>query len=173
MSEGTINRISRAVSKKFEDFNKLPTLPFDKETIKSGIEYELSDFYQVRDIYREYKSNIANLTKKTKCDEIDEETDGTPTKAMIDFVFRSKFSEVCPNEKMLCDILIDLLYDKPNAKGVVWDMCGDVIIDNLLSKSGGILSYPEAVCENEEFTCCRKRFKMKQINVGGDNCGEV
>ena len=64
---------------------------------------------------------------------------------------------------MLCDILIDLLYDKPNAKGVVWDMCGDVIIDNLLSKSGGLIEYPEAVDCGEEFKCCRKRFKMKKL----------
>ena len=70
-------------------------------------------------------------------------------------------------------ILIDLLYDKPNAKGVVWDMCGDVIIDNLLMHSSGMLSYPENVDDNEEFECCRKKFKMKQITIGGHDCGEI
>ncbi len=173
MSKGTINRISWAVSKKFEEFNSIPVVKFDKDLIKSGIEYDMQCFYQVRDIYREYKSNMSNLVKKTKSDEIDEEDDGASAKATIDFVYRAKFSEVCPNEKMLCDILIDLLYDKPNAKGVVWDMCGDVIIDNLLCKSGGVLSYPEVVDDNEEFGCCRKKFKMKQINVGGDSNGEI
>ena len=74
---------------------------------------------------------------------------------------------------MLCDILIDLLYDKPNSKGVVWDMCGDIIIDNLLSKSSGFVEYPEIVNTDEEFSCCRKKFKMKKINVWGESNGKV
>lgn len=173
MSPGTINRISWAVTKKFDDFNSLPTTSFDKEIIKSGVKYDIQYYYQVRDVYKEYKSNIANLVKKTKTDEIDEETDGMLNKSMIDFVFKAKFAEVCPDEKILCDILIDLLYDKPNAKGVVWDMCGDVIIENLLQKSGGVLTYPEKASENGEFVCCRHSFRMKQINIGGENYGEV
>lgn len=173
MSPGTINRISWAVSKKFDEFNSLPIVSFDKDLIKSGEEYDMQYYYQVREVYRDYKSNIANLVKKTKTDEIDEENDGASNKAMIDFVFKSKFAEACPNEQMLCDILIDLLYDKPNAKGVVWDICGETIIDNLLKKSGGMLTYPEKVDADEEFVCCRKSFKMKQINVGGEMDGEI
>ena len=175
MSSGTVNRIAWAVDKKFDDFENLPTVQFDKEIIKSGVLYDKSDAYKIRDIYKEYKNSIVNLTKKTKSDEIDEdeEEDGILDKSVIDLIFRGKFYEACPNEKMLCDILIDLLYDKPNSKGVVWDMCGDVIIDNLLSKSGGIVEYPELVEENEEFRCCRKKFRMKKIVVGGDNDGKV
>lgn len=175
MSPGTVNRIAWAVNKKFNDFENLPTVKFDKEIMKSGIEYDKSDAYKIRDIYKEYKNSIVNLIKKTKSDEIDEneEEDGILDKSVIDLMFKGKFYEACPNEKMLCDILIDLLYDKPNSKGVVWDMCGDVIIDNLLSKSGGVIEYPESVEENEEFGCCRKKFRMKKIIVGDDNGGKV
>lgn len=175
MSPGTINRIAWAVERRFADFNSLPVVQFDKELIKSDTEYNMQYFYQVRDVYKEYKANIANLVKKTKTDEINEEDDeGMTNKALIDFVFRSKFSEACPNEKMLCNILIDLLYDKPNAKGVVWDMCGDVIVENLLEKSGGILSYPAKVSDGYEFSCCRDSFKMQQmLYIGGETDGEV
>ena len=173
MSPGTINKISWAVCKKFADFNNLQIVPFDKEIIKSGIAYDMQSYYQVREIYQDYKVNISNLVKKTKNDEINDEDTGSGEKAMIDFVFKSKFAEACPNERMLCDILIDLLYDKPNAKGVVWDMCGDSIINNLLTRSKGVLFYPENVDEEEEFECCRKKFKMKQITIGGYDCGEV
>jgi hypothetical protein len=135
--------------------------------------YSKSDFYKVADVYNEYKASIVNLAKNTKSDNIDEDEDGATDKAIISLMFKEKFYGICPNEKMLCDILIDLLYDKPNAKGVVWDMCGDVIIDNLLSKSGGIIEYPESVDCDEEFSCCRRRFKMKKISIGGEYCGEV
>ena len=175
MSPGTVNRMAWAVNKKFEDFDKLPTVEFDKETIKSGVAYNMSDFYKVKDVYNKYKNSLVNLVKRTKRDEIDEdeEEDGVLDKSIVDLMFKSKFCEVCPNEKMLCDILIDLLYDKPNTKGVVWDMCGDVIIDNLLSKAGGFINYPELVNDDEEFSCCRKKFKMKCVNVGGDRYGEI
>lgn len=173
MSPGTVNRIAWAVNQKFDDFESLPTVQFDKELIKSGVIYSKSDFYKVADIYNEYKTSIVNLTKNTKSDSVDEDEDGITDKAIISLMFKEKFYGVCPNEKMLCDILIDLLYDKPNTKGVVWDMCGDVIIDNLLSKSGGIIEYPELVDCDEEFSCCRKRFRMKKISIGGEYCGEV
>lgn len=173
MSQGTINRIAWAVNKRFETFNSLPLTSFDKEIIKSGVEYDAQFYHNVKDIYAEYKLSLSNLAKRTKQDDIRDEEEGIADKAMLNFVFKSKFSNVCPNEKMLCDILIDMLYDKPNSKSVVWDMCGDVIIDNLLEKSGGILEYPEVVTENEEFGCCRRKFRMKQIKIGGEEHDDI
>ena len=173
MSPGTINRIAWAVNQKFEDFDRLPQVKFDKEIIKSDIGYSSADYYKVRDVYNEYKASIVNLAKKTKMDEVSEEEDGAADKSIIDLIFKGKFYEICSNGKMLCDILIDLLYDKPNAKGVVWNMCGDVIIDNLLHKSGYEIEYSEVVDDNEEFSCCRKKFRMKRVCVGGECDGEI
>jgi hypothetical protein len=172
MSPGTVNRIAWAVNDKFEEFDKLEAAPFDKELIKSGVEYSKTDFYKVAEVYKQYKESIVNLAKKINTDEVSDD-DGLDEKSVIDLVFQGFFYEACPNEKMLCDILIDLLYDKPNAKGVVWSMCGDVIINNLLEKANWNISYPEAVHEGEEFGCCRKKFVMKHINVRGENCGEI
>ena len=173
MSPGTVNRIAWAVEKKFESFNKLPLVKFDKSIIKSGIEYSSSDYYKVLDVYNSYKSSMINLVKKTKNDEIDENEDGVADKSMIDIMFKSRFYEACPNEQMLCEILIDILYDKPNAKGVVWDMCGDAIIKNLLEKANYTIKYPAKVDESEDFSCCRHRFSMKELCVGGENNGEI
>lgn len=173
MSPGTVNRIAWAVNAKFDDFEKLPLVKFDKEIIKSGTPYSNSDYYKVKDVYNEYKSNLLNLVKKTKNDEVSEDEDGVTDKSMIDLIFKGKFYEACSNQKMLCDILIDLLYDKPNSKGVVWDMCGDIIIDNLLQKSGGMIEYPEKVDTDEEFGCCRRKFSMKTMYVGGEEYGKI
>ena len=74
MSPGTINRIAWAVNEKFDEFNSLPSTTFNKELIKSGIGYDMQSFYAVRDVFREYKANIINLVKKTKTEEINEET---------------------------------------------------------------------------------------------------
>lgn len=173
MSPGTVNRIAWAVNKKFDDFKSLPRVPFDKEIIKSSVEYSKSDYFKIRDIYKEYRDVIRNLAKKTKTDEVDEDEDGVTDKAIIDLLFKGRFYEACSNGKVLCNILIDMLYDKPNSKGVVWEMCGDIIIDNLLEKSGGVIEYPECVYEGEEFSCCRRKFKTRRISVGGEIDGEV
>jgi hypothetical protein len=175
MSPGTINRIAWAINKKFDDFNELPHVKFDKDVIKSGTEYGKSEFHAVRDVYQEYKSALVSLAKKTKRDEIndDDEDYGPLDKSIIDLMFKSKFYEACSNEKVLCEILIDMLYDKPNSKGVVWDICGDVIINNLLEKANYMVNYPESVTENAEFNCCRKKFKMKKIDVRGEMYGEI
>jgi hypothetical protein len=108
MSPGTVNRIAWAVNQKFDDFEKLPVIDFDKELIKSGVEYSKSDLYKVADIYREYKNYLVSFTKKINTDEIDED-EGIVDISMLNALFRGKFYEACSNEKMLCDILIDLL----------------------------------------------------------------
>ena len=173
MSPGTVNRIAWAVNRKFEDFSTLPHATFDKEILKSEEEYNYDQFSKVRNVYKEYRDSLKNLAKKTKYDEVDDEEDGVVNKAAIDLIFKSRFHEVCSNDKALCNILIDLLYDKPNSKSVVWDICGDVVIDNLLQKSNYMIKYPEAVEEGEEFACCRRKFRMKSLYVGGENDGEV
>ena len=175
MSPGTINRIAWAVEKRFDNFNELPTVEFDKELIKSDDQYSMSDFHKVKDIYKEYEPYIENLVKRTENCEIsdDDEMEGPLDKSIINLMFKSKFYEVCSNDNQLCNILIDLLYDKPNSKGVVWDMCGDIIIDNLLKKSNYWIKYPEASCDGVEFGCCRKKFKMIDLNVGGEHYGEI
>lgn len=173
MSEGTVNRIAHAVEKKFKDFNALPRTSFDKELLKSDIEYNYTELCLVRDIYKEYRDSMKNLAKKTKCDDVDEEEDGLINKAAIDLIFKGKFYAACANEKALCNILIDLLYDKPNSKSVVWDICGDVVIDNLLQKNNYMIQYPSVVEDCEDFACCRKKFKMIDLYVGGENDGEI
>ena len=52
-------------------------------------------------------------------------------------------------------------------------MCGDIIIDNLLKKSNYWIKYPEVSCDGVEFGCCRKKFKMIDLNVGGEHYGEI
>lgn len=173
MSPGTVNRMAWAVDKKFNDFYGFEKPEFDKELIKSGIKYNNSDLNAVVDVYKEYKTRISNLAKKTKTDEIDENEDGVVDKSLINLIFKGKFHEACSNDEMLCDILIDMLYDKPNSKGVVWDMCGDVIINNLLKKSDNMLIYPERVDDDEDFSCCRKKFKMRKICIGGEDDGKI
>lgn len=167
LSPGTVNRIAWAVEDKFREFNQLPRVKFNKEIIKSGITYNKTEYANVRKVYEEYRSCLINLAKATNSGDVDEDDGGAQEKAMVDSAFKEKFQQACPNEQILCDILIDMLYDNINTKSVVWDMCSNVIIDNLLAKNNNMVSYPAKTNENEDFMCCRHRFKIKNICVGG------
>lgn len=74
----------------------------------------------------------------------------------------------CPNEEELCDILIDICYATTKSKQFVWDMCGNHIVENLLKKNNGIMTYlekdadGEVVYHGERFT--RKQKKVRNVD---------
>ena len=78
--------------------------------------------------------------------------------------FRRECSEACPNEDALCNILLDLCYQRSATKRFVWGTCGHVIIRNLLEHNGGMISYP-ALDDDGDLTYCGKRFSVKQISA--------
>ena len=50
---------------------------------------------------------------------------------------------------------------------LAWEMCGDEIIQNLLARNNGLLSYPSLDADGEiEFG--GNRFTVKQIEIGGE-----
>ena len=80
--------------------------------------------------------------------------------------FKSKCEEICPNEKELCDIIVDLCYSSSKSKQFAWDICGEVIIDNLLDKNDHIINYPVLVKSDgdfefggEQFIMCQKKYE--------------
>ena len=79
--------------------------------------------------------------------------------------FQDRCYQVCSNADELNNIVIDICYQSENTKQFAWDICGDVIIKNLLNRYGGKISYPYCVKENGEFTYFGKKFEMRSINV--------
>ena len=72
----------------------------------------------------------------------------------------------CPNEEVLCDILIDLCYGNITkdkySKDILWTACGDVIVNRLLKLNNYKMRYP-VKSDTPEFTCCGIGFEMREI----------
>ena len=49
---------------------------------------------------------------------------------------------------------------------IVWNLCGDIIVDKLVKKSG-VYSYPEQD-DNGEFSYGGTKFTMKNAAAGGE-----
>ena len=78
------------------------------------------------------------------------------------------------NEDELCDIVLDICYTKEKSKQFAWDICGTVILKNLLNKNHNIINYPKMVSEDGDFEYCGKLFKMykKELGVRLDDYSE-
>ena len=167
MSPSVVNKICWAIEDEFDtmDFSKRDK--FDYSMIKSGANYSSSQYYAIESLYKWYKKQISELTKKHKSEYYYEDADHLDSKEQIINYLKEQCELICPNEHALCDILIDICYKGNTNKEIVWLICGDTIVDNLLKNNNYNLYYPIKVESNEEFECCGAKFTMKKLKTQG------
>jgi len=158
-----MNRICRRFEEEFD--GKLKAFceePFDYTMMKSGAEYTPSQFAGVKRQYENYNDWLKELSRQRKCNNIsDEERD----RMLIPMSqVRSGCLEICSNMRTLCDIVLDLCYQRSATKKFAWDCCSQEIIHNLASRNGGIVSYPTLDPEGE-IEYAGMRFSMKQAEM--------
>ncbi len=79
---------------------------------------------------------------------------------MLLLQFKASCEKICPDEKELCDIIIDLCYSSEKSKQFAWDVCSKTILHNLLEKNNYIISYPVLTNNTGEF-----EFGGEQFNI--------
>ena len=83
----------------------------------------------------------------------------------VDFDMNSILSELCSNEEMLCDLLLDYCYLHNGNKEILWNVCGETLVNRLSQDRK--LYYPIVdICG--DFEVQGKRYAMKEHVVGGD-----
>lgn len=169
MSPSVMNKICWAVEQEFHDLSETPRDKFDFSMIKSNFRYSKSSFNAISKLYKWYKAKSNELNKKYQSEYYADESNAE-TKEQLVAYFAEQCAVVCPNKKELCDILIDICYAGRTDKEIVWTVCGDTIIENLLNKNNNNLYYPSRVDSNGEFECCGHQFIMTKLKLqGGDN----
>ena len=83
----------------------------------------------------------------------------------LDFDMNDILGEICNNEEILCDLLLDYCYKYKGNKEILWNVCGETLL-NRLSKNH-TLHYP-IVDINGDFEVQGKKYSMKQYVPGGD-----
>ena len=97
----------------------------------------------IKIIKKRYKNAIHNNTKKADREDASKEY----SIGIEQFVIECY--KVCNNEDAMCDIVLDICYQKESSKQFAWDVCGNVIIKNLLKRKGGMIHYPQAVDDGD------------------------
>ena len=163
----TINRIAWLFENTFKsyisEFSK--TREFDYSILKSGVEYSKNDYQKIAKLKAEYDDSVKYYQQLANKQRLDKDEVAVNRNMML-MKFKSKCEEICPNEKELCDIIVDLCYSSSKSKQFAWDICGEVIIDNLLDKNDHMINYPVLVKSDgdfefggEQFVMCHKKYE--------------
>ena len=114
----------------------------------------------IEQLYKEYKQQIIdfNSDKKRHADK----EDNTIRLQMFEEQIRTKAIEICPDEEALCNIVIDLCYDKKKDKKFAWVVSREQILTNLFNKSGNCYNYP-IEDENGDIEWKGKKYSIQPI----------
>lgn len=163
-----MNRICRRFEKEFDGYlgKHNADIEFDYTIMKSGVEYSRSQYNAILKLYENYNKRLRNYAVFANYERVDE-YDAFSHMLELRTEFIQECTRICQNRFVLCDIVLDICYKKSSTKRFAWEMCGDEIIQNLLVRNNGVLTYP-TLDANGEVSYCGNRFTVKQITFGGN-----
>ena len=141
---------------------------FDYSIMKSGTVYSKTDYKRIKELHQEYCQRVIQLERRKKTERIDE-FDCFLKHQLISEWFRSECFKICTNENELCDIILDICYRTEGTKQFAWDICGEVIVNNLLAKNQNTITYPATVETDGDFVFAGNHFQMNTVIIGKEN----
>ena len=160
-----MNKICRKFEEKFDGYigKYTPTSEFDYSILKSDAQYTRYQHDAIKKLYDEYNKKLRSYKIFTTYERVDELEILTKYTEMNN-EFRRECSKICPNSRVLCNIVLDICYKRSATKRFAWAMCGNDIIENLLEKNNGLISYP--VLDDEgDISYCGQRFSIRTIKM--------
>lgn len=169
-----MNKICRRFEAEFDGYvgKHSSQTQFDYTIMKSDAEYTQSQYNAVKKLYNDYCGHLRNYAVVSYYERFDDEEISNTIYDMRQQFFRDCII-ACPDEKALCNIVLDMCYKKSGTKRFAWDMCGKQILENLLENNGNYISYPVRD-ESGDIEYCGNRFSVETIKIGGTNeyCSE-
>lgn len=170
-----VNKICWIFENIFNSFSnmKLEFPQFDKNILKTKDPYNKQTFNDIKKIYTEYRQKIQKYAKRKATERIDD-IDLYQEKLIMVQWFKSRCYNICSNEIDLCNIIVDLTYGSEGVKSFAWDICGDVILKNILSKNNNTIKYPIITNDNnKDFEYCGEYFKMIERGITDEEYNSI
>ena len=166
-----VNRIAWLIEAEYDEFisKKKKDVPFDYSILKCNVPYSQTHFRAVKKLYQGYLQEVQLFMRESNKERMDKEDIQMGKLRMME-IFRQQCFSICSNQYELCDIVLDICYGTEKSKQFAWDICGDVIVENLLRRAGNIIKYPKRVDSNGEFTYQGEQFVMQPFEVEESNC---
>lgn len=165
-----MNKICYRVEEETKDLLKYSkdSSVFDPKILKNdNITYKPSAYKRVKRIHNEYKREAQGYMISSSHSRYDGCNTTEGRRMIFAEEFRDKALQECSNADELCNIVVDLCYNTNESKQFAWDVCGEMMIKNLLKKSNGKVSFPKRDDSGDiEFEGLRFSMSSLQINKG-------
>lgn len=137
-----MNRLCRKVESAFANPTRIDDEQrFDWERLKTGAGYTTGQYRAIKQLYAEFTQRKKEIAREANTRNSTRPDIGDYNATVLQQFYRDA-AQVCPNENMLCDVVIDVCYANPGSRQFVWDMVGTVIVENLLRKNSGVIKFP-------------------------------
>ncbi len=161
-----MNRICRRFENEFDGYlgRHNADTEFDYTIMKSGTEYSKSQYNAILKLYENYNKRLRSYAVFANYERVDE-YDSFSRMFEMKTEFIGECTKICQNRFALCDIILDICYRRSSTKRFAWEMCGDEIIQNLLAKNEGTITYP-ALDNTGDIQFAGNRFGIIKQKIG-------
>lgn len=145
ISDSLVNQICWEFEKEFDGYfrKKENKTEFDYNYYKSDVEYDSKIYDKVRKVYLKYKEDVKTFAIRRSNNGVGDKAEAKMTREEFLSNYKKLILEECSDEDMLCNIVLDMCYKNNENPQFAWDMCGDVIIKNLIKKNDNQVCYFE------------------------------
>lgn len=168
LNDCVMNKICRRFENEFDGYIKKQNARghFDYSIMKNDMGYTPKQYNAIKKIYEDYNKRLASYAVFANYERVDD-CESFMTLSIMNEEFKKECSKVCSNKHILCNIILDICYTRNSTKRFAWNMCGEEIIHNLLSKNNYTISYP-VIDDNGYIDFYQNYFVIKNKTVGGD-----
>ena len=165
ISPSVMNRICWAVERETNNLNFFNSSDYSCYNIYASVPYNEEIYDIIKLICDNYRSSIKKESKNILIKNENSSEFSQNTSEVLEYYIKEMHIQ-CPNEEVLCDILIDLCYNSTKkdrySKEILWAACGNVVVNRLLKSHSYKMRYP-IKSDNPDFICCGTGFKMQEI----------
>ena len=168
VSPSVINKIAWHIEKHFAQKDLFKIEEFDISKFKDpNVEYSQRMYNKVAELREEYSETLLRLTKLNLRKYMDEESKAIVTTTLRNNLVQS-IIEVCGDMVVATNVLVDLCYSNSKSKELLWELCSEQLIKNLINNGYDTIRFPIQDKEGDiEFK--GMKFKMEEVDANGIN----
>lgn len=168
VNDCVMNRVCRRFEEEFDGYiaRHNSEVDFDYTIMKYGVEYSQTQYNAILKLYEAYNKRLQDYMQYARKERIDEDEHLNHRFIMVQ-EFRRECQIACSDKDQLCDILLDICYQKEGSKQFAWDMAGDDIIEALIRNNNGYISFP-VHDEHGDVLFGGERYSFSRKQLGGD-----
>lgn len=160
VSKSIMNKICWQIEKEFDSYKSKRAIDkFNSCILKTNKGYTKGRYNAIKELYRKYIQKTKQHAMLSSIKKL-----GVEEQRIYRKIFKEEFKSLaytlCNDAEELCNIVVDICYNSNKSKQFVWDICGDVIIRNLLKNNDYKFSYP-AIDNDGDIEFGGNKFSMK------------